>query len=438
MSYPRSLGGVTQRRTPIKQIELACRILAQEHEDDIRRRSKATFGDRANQWIPDVSRNRLRSWVDRINRTHYRPPLVVEMRPDLAILLGDASASVLVRQYSAAGGRPLPTSVVQADVVAHRYRIGVCFAGVEIGWSARSKQITLTPIRPCDLRLQYASDDPTEPTRIARYVSVVVGGVEQSAWAIYDLTDLDNPSLRIMGGEDGSGQDLTQQVHGETYEGADYWWRYSDGRPFHPIVITGNDRYPYETNPLVEATCAVAMRWTAWGVGTDQASHPARNVRGMEISRDTSASEGGHGASGTVAGPEYVHRWQDTDPERPGDHWQDAPAFDPLTTGKAIREYEQGAGEVMGLAVSLEQTGGEPTETERRAVEELISMQHAECRRFDSEILRRCAAVANRLPNDIVPGTDFDETPYEVLYRGEIDEALKPAAAPPPDPKTTP
>jgi hypothetical protein len=136
-----------------------------------------------------------------------------------------------------------------------------------------------------------------------------------------------------------------------------------------------------------------------------------------------------------------VLRWTDIDPEKPGDHWQDSPAFDPETNGRAIRLYEQGLEAALGFPVNFEATGGDPTEQERKALEELIRGTYPECRRFDSELLRRCAAMVNSLPDDLLPaelrGSDYRTSPYEVLYRDEVADALK-AAEEAAKPKTTP
>jgi hypothetical protein len=77
--------------------------------------------------------------------------------------------------------------------------------------------------------------------------------------------------------------------------------------------------------------------------------------------------------------------------------------------------------------VAYEATGGEPTEQERIALAELLATTYPECRRLDSEILRRAAAMSNR-----AAGTSYSERPYGVLYREEVTEAIK-AAKPEPE-----
>jgi len=399
-------------------------VLNEEHGADVYKRARAILGDRRTAGLGpiDLSRNPLRSHVDRLNRAHARPPLVSGLAEGLATLLGDASASTTVDRYTRAGGRPLPTSVIQAATEAHRYRHGVGYAGIEILWSDRARRFALKVVAPDDLTLEYASDDPSEPTVIRHRGTMMVDGEVRDVVAVHDLTDLDAPSFRVMADD----EDLTGRIFGQEYTGDAYVWRYADGRPFHRVAVAGDNRHPYKTNPLIEAALNVAVRWTAWGAGTDHASHPQRHVRGMRIPMDTDASTG---EAGVAVGPADIVVWEDTDPERPGTHWQDAPAFDPLTTARAIRVYESATLSQLGMPVDLEGTGGEPTARELEQLGEQIAGTYAECRRVDSEILRRVAATANRMPPELIPGDDYDETPYAVLYRDEIDQALAAVSA---------
>ena len=410
-----------QARTPAAQVALAVRVLDNMHGRDVYDRAKA-LGDRQNVVLPlDLSRNTLRSYADRINRAHMRPPLVSGLTAKLALLMGDASATTTIEKYTTAGGRPMPTTQAIASREAGVYWIGAGYAGTEIGWSRRSRRLFLRTIKPDAMNLEYASDDPTEPTVIRVDGEAMIDGDMVDVVTVYDLTDLDTPSMVVYRGS----EDVTQKVHRETFTGADYFWRYKDGTPFHPVVVLGNSGNPYSTSALVDATLSVAMRWSAWGTGTDNSSHPQRNVRGLALfGLDSSADNEGHGGTGLATGAETVLQWTDADPQKPGDHWQDAPAFDPETNGRAIRDYETSAMSAMGIPVSHEQTGGEPAAREAEAVAELVAETYAEFRRYDDQILRRCAAVANRLPSSMVPGTSISEEPYGVLYRNEVAVAL--------------
>ena len=420
------------KRTPAQQVALAVRILDERFFDDVYERAKAELGDRGLQLGPlDLSQNTLRNYVDRKNKATTSPPLVSGLSEELAALVGDYSASTLVERYAQANGRPLPTELQEAATEVAVYWHGAGFGGLLLDWSERSQRFALQVIRPTEMDLTYAGDDPTEPTVITHYGQRPVGpgGAMADVEEIYDLTDLDAPSYRVMRGDD----DVTALVHGQTFDGEDYFWRDSTGRPFHRIVVLGDPRYPYRTNGLIEATLKICVLWTWWGAGVRDAGHPSRHVRGMTlVGMDTNGADG---SAGVESGPEVVHQWQDLDPEKPGNYWQWGPGFDPEVNGKAIRSYELTRMAALGLPVNYEQTGGEPTEQERRALEEVIEATYAQMRRFCSEALRRCAAIANR--HDAVDGQDLDETPYGVLFRGEVEQALE-AAKPEPEPAAPP
>lgn len=387
-------------RSPEQQVALAVRILDDRHSVDIYERAQLALGARADTIGPmDLSRNTLRSAIDRVARAYWTIPLVDGLGEELARLLGDASARTTIETYAAGGGRPMPSPMIQASQEALRYRLAAGYAGVVLDWSARTGRIVLRSCSPDDLRMTY-TDDPVEPATISRRAQRLSGGEWREVTEVYDLTDLDAPSWRVCwdGGEE-----------------AQEWpeaWRLADGRPYHPVVVTGDDRHPYATQSLVEATLIVAARWTAWGAGCDDAAYPARHVRGLRlVGADSGEAD---------SGPEVIHRWQDESPDQPGDHWQDAPGYDPDVIGRAIRTYELSAMSAMGLPVSYEQTGGEPTEQERLALEQLQESTYAECRRFGAEVLLRAAAFANRHPEI---RASIPEQAHGILFGREVAAA---------------
>ncbi len=423
----------TRARTPEQQVDLIVRIMDGRHLQDVADRAKAELGARAVQLGPlDLTRNVMRAYVRRVNQAHLTPPpFVDDLREPLAMAMGDHSARTTIDLYAQAGGRPMPTPQATVSSEAMGYRIAAGYAGVLIGYSERSKSIYLELVKPDVLRPEYTSHDPTEPTVIRHLRQMMFRGRWVEVEEVYDLTDLDSPSYVVYA----SGEDVTEEIHGQTFVGDDYWWRYEDGTPYHRIVVTGDTRHPYATNELVEATLSTCVLWTHWHAGIRDAGHPQRHVRGLGLAgMDT---DSGDGAAGVSSGPETIIQWVDLDPERPGTHWQDIPGFDPGVVGTAIRDWEMTAMSSLGLPVGYERTGGEPLEHERQALASGIAAFYPDARRLDSEILRRAAAMANRTP-DLPSG--LSETPYGVLYREEVGEALAEARAaePPPVPAGPP
>ena len=404
-------------RTPAQQVELAVRILDGAHFEDVLDRAKAELGNRATMLGPlDMTRNTLLGYVRRINRAHDTPvPLVDGLSEQLAALLGDQSARTTVDLYGEAGGRPMPSTLISAAREAYKYRLGAGYAGLLIGYSERRKEIYLEVVKPDALHLEYNSHDPMEPTVVRHERVRFVDGRQELAIDVYDLSDLDAPVFRT----EINGKDVTEELHGQTFEGDDYWWRYSDGTPFHRLVVVGDTRHPYATDPLVQTTLSVCTLYTHWLAGIRDAGHPQRNVRGLAlVGLDTEAESG---QAGVQTGPETILQWVDVDPDRPGSHWQDSPAADMEAVGRAIRDYELTAMSGLGLPVGFEKTGGEPLAYEQAALNSLIAKTYPELRRLDSEVLRRVAAMSNRA--DLV-GVELNEEPYGVLFRGEVSDAL--------------
>lgn len=407
------------KRTSEEQVALAVRIYDEMHFQDVLDRAKAELGQRINVIGPlDLTRNTLRGWVDRVNRTHETPPLVSGLAPGLAALVGDQSASVTRAKYAKAGGQPMPTNQVVASHEARGYAEAAGYAGVALSWAARSEGLALTVVPPDDLGLVYTSDDPWEPTIVRHTRSRFLGGRMATVEDVYDLTDLDAPRFYVTF----EGRDVLGEVEMSDEDRAALvsWpdgWRYKDGRPFHRIVITGSTRRPFRTNQLIEATLTVAVRWSSWGAGIRDAGYPQRNAIGLHLAGMDSHE--GSGETGVATGPETVLVWEYDDQERPGMLHQFGPGYDPEAIGRTIRQYELGAMSALGLPVDYESTGGDPTDQERQALETLIAQTYPACRRLDSEILRRAAAIARA----VGAGT-YSEEPYGILYRGEVAEAL--------------
>lgn len=436
MALPQVIWKGQTRLTAAEQVALAVRVIDDRHFEDVRSRAQARLGDRSKKLGPlDMSRNTLRAFVGQINRAHESPPLVSGLSAQMAAFMGDQSARVTVARYALAGGHPMPTAQMLAAIDAARYRYAAGYSGLLIGWSERARQLYFSAIAPDDLDVYYLSDDPSEPVVIHHRRRREIAGKVQDVVDVYDISNEAAPVFRVVLGTDGNkGKNVTAQaIRGEGL--ASGWpaqWRYAptekhpDGRPFHRIVVTGSTRYPFATAPLVDATLNVCTGWTHFLAGISDAGHPQRNVSNLEPVG--MSSDGASQQAGIDIGPEVVMAWTIVNPDQPTEHWQDGPGFDPKVTGEALRAYEASAMSAIGLPISLESTGGEPTEQERIARDILIASTYSENRRVDGAVLQRCAAMLNGL--DLGEGVpDFSETPYGVLYREEVAEAISAAQA---------
>jgi hypothetical protein len=409
----------TTRLSEQQYVALVVRVVKNRHGGDVIARMPAYLAERANRVGPvDLSRNVVRSWNARVCRAYARTPLVSGLTEELALAMGDVSAVVTVDKFATVGGRPMPTTMIQASAEAQTFQEPAGYSAVRIGWSHRTGRIVLQVITPDDLDPEYSSDDPSEPTIIRHRGTRTVDGKVSDVVEVYDLTNPKDPSYIIWKGD----TDVTAKVHGRTFTGAGYLteWSFKDGAPYHPIVVRGHPRHIYNRLQQVEASLIVPIRWTAWGSGTDFASHPGRNVKGMVLAGQSSDTT--QPGTGLADGPDVIKMWVDMDPDHAGEHWQDAPAFDPLTNAQAVGFYESLTLNMIDLPTQMDATGGDPTAQESAAREEAITATLIECRRFDGELLKRCAALANRL--EAVQGDNIPEGPYGVLYRDEVTEIL--------------
>jgi len=424
------------KRSPREELALRVRMLRGRHVVDVLERIQAELGEGAATLGPvDLTRNPLKAYVGRLAQAYLVPPLVDDLDPRLAAMIGDMSASVTVDRYAQADGRPLPTRLLTVSREVLRFRLGCNFAGTLLSWGDRSRRPFAQLVTPDDLDVEYASEDPLAPTVIRHRRRRLIDGKAVDVLEVYDLTNIDDPSYRIFEGK----TDVTQAATGRTFEGDAYPWRYAPtdrfpiGRPFHRIVISGDPREVYENIELVEGTLRTAALYTHWGAGVRDAGHPQRNVEGAEVSGTSSDAE--TNTKGIYTGPSTVVIWQRTNPSQAPVHWQDKPGADVEVTGRAVRLYELGLLSALGVPVDFEGTGGDPTETERRAMERLIAQTFPDCRGHDGLVLRRLAAIANRA-SEATEGMEplnLPERAPGVLYLEEVAQALD--NPPDPDPE---
>lgn len=416
------------KRTPQEEAAIRVRLLDGTAWDDIYKRCKDELGPRATKGMGpiDITGNPLDDYCSRVGRAYSVPVFAYGLAPELAVLIGDASAKTLVDKWATKGGHPLPTSLQDCAAKVCRYRLGCNRAGTVLGWDEQVNRPTVAPVTPDLLEVEYRSDSPLSPTVIRWARERIVDGQTMTLWDVSDLTDPEAPTYRVL---DSDGTDYTDQVLGEDWTWPEEW-RYADNRPFHRVFISGDWGNVYGGIRRVEGSLRVAVGLSYWWANMRDAGHPQRHVEGLHLVGQDSDTD--QGDAGVDASPTSTLVWTRDDAAIPGQHWQDGPGFDPEVFGRALWSYEQRLTSQLDIPVAFEQTGGEPTETERQAVEEAIQGTYTWCRIHDSVVLRRLAAMCNRRLK-----TTFPESGYGTLYRGEIQDLFPAPVAPAPAPAPT-
>jgi hypothetical protein len=411
-----STKGIT-KRGPREELGLRVRIFNDRHLLDVYQKLKDELAERADIIGPiDMSRNLLRTWT--LNRgVAYEEPVYVDTLPEqLIAMIGDNTSATVHEEYAAVGGSPLPSVLSDQAEQTLWYRLSCNFGATYLGWDEEDADLYVEALQPDDIDADYRNNNPREPTVIRRYRQWEISGEWKECLEVYDLTDKANPSYRIYDGDDNRTEELT----GYNYDGDNYWWRYEDGTPFHPIVISGNPREIYRGASRVEGTLKLAVLYTHWGAGVRDSGHPQRHQ--VDLIFIGMSSDAETGKQGVQMGPETFASWTHKDPEKPGFFHQDAPGFDPEVIGRAVRGYEMGLLSPSGNPTNLEGTGGDPGETERRALDREIRKTLNGCRRHDGECLKRLAAIANRASEatEGMEPTGFPEVAPGALYLDEV------------------
>lgn len=401
------------------------------HTQDIARKAEEELGDRWDKIGPlDLTRNPLVRYVTTLGTAHARPAGISGAPAGLLDMIGGERSRPLIRSYTKAGYRPMPVALAEISADAERYDLGCHYCGVRATWNDRGEFPSLDVITPDTLTLDYRLDDSRRPSVYRHDLRRMVEGRMQDVTDVYDLTDPDAPVFRTVVGR----KDVTLAAHPGGGLTGDNWpgeWRTADGEPRAPIVVYGRPTNLSRLLELVEGTLRVCVGWSWWWAGYRDACYKGRNVRGMVLAGSDSAMDAGgegDGGTGIATGAEDVLRWVDTDPDKPGEHWQwDAP-FDAKAMAESLQTYENGLLSHLGVPVDLTKTGGEPLAQEAEALRQAAMRHYDDLRAGDAEVLRLVAMLANRHG-----AGSFDETArYAVSYNEEIAEELAAAARPEP------
>ena len=388
-------------------------------------------------WGRDLE-ERLRSQFGLLRRNAIGPKSKAKnsfgrITTELATLYGDAPAV----RHSTAGelggllGPDGPITNAGLWPLMQRFQkfvIGAREYVMAVDWAPSTQSLVYRMVRPDLVVAQSSADNPGVPT-----------GIEELrwradhrrwAWDVWDVSDQDNPSLRILV-KDSRGnvqEDLTESVLGRTFSGPDYVWRYNegarDGVPFIPRVLyhaaPGSQLFdPFDWFELAEGALDIACLYTFWQHAVFRASWPARYALGAHVvGVEMQQSEGG--ARQVVPNdPTALLNFQ-ADPSFHGQaiigQW--APAADVLTLQQAISAYERTVTDVAGIdganvvRDSSDAWSGAALSINRDGKREAQRFYAPLFRPRDLELMEKSAAILNGQT-----GTSWPESGYRIAYR---------------------
>lgn len=382
-----------------KQIK---RILYGNWLDDLKCELKKLVGlERLDNWgIADISANPLRNAAE-----------------NLAVLYDDEPA-----QVNAIDDKELNELISNSG----RWTLGPRMMRDTIGMR---EMIEVPEVDPYDLSLSYRlvfpynicvktlPHRPTEPIILSETRCWYDEELEEiECNEVYDISDPGYPTYRIMYKD----SDMTEKLLGARFEGEDYIWQYSDGRPFIPHQIfhaqnTGSVFDHSRANEIVTGTLVVGSLWSFFVHGVLDASWPQRYITG-EVD--------GAEVDETIGARPRVHM----DPAKllqlKGAEGAPATAgafpigIDPSTLVEATTQYERRLASYFGLSsADLQRTNGDPkagyamaiSREAQRAVQRRYEPQF---RKADIELTNKTAALLNR-----VTGSNHPESGWKITYR---------------------
>lgn len=390
------------------------RMLYGAWREDLDRRIALAIGAvRREAWgIPDLSSNVFRSSMTSMAVLYDRRPQVHHSQA--------GAADELSKYVIDAGLWPLMQRV-QRDTLGMRemfIRVDVSEDRDEPG----KAEVNYRPIPP-DMVLAHAHPEhPDEPVEV-RELRLRRGkdGKPRWTWDVLSVADLDRPVYRVVAAGETMGEDLSAEYLGVEggYVGEAYPYRYSDGRPFLPLVLyhaakTGMLFDPYEASELVEGSLNVSVFWSMFGHVIRQASWPQRYAVGVRV--PSAMIDGDQEATlreSVIPDPATVLLFEPSDEGMSPQISQWDAGADPEKLQEAISLYERRLAAFAGISPSdVQRVAGDPRSgfalaISREAARESQRRYEPVFSPIDEELLGITAAMINRVTGSALPEEDY-------------------------------
>ena len=282
--------------------------------------------------------------------------------------------------------------------------------------------------RPVSPDMTIAESDPSRPTVPLAYAEIRlrhIRGEAQWAWDVLDIRNPADPSYTVRLAKDGGmGEDVTLEVLGGTYSGADYPYRRADGTPILPVVLYHASLYgdrlfdAFHGIEIYEGSLDLSVLDTYLHHVLRDASYPQRWAIGVRVAGADMVDGGSRGQRVEVVTDPTTILMLDAAMEQQPQVGQFVAGADvekieatiaaiahrlATAAGLAPTEMQRTSGSAKsGYAISLSQDG------KRTAQRKYILQQ----RDADERLVAVSATLYNR-----AMGTQFPEGGYSVHYR---------------------
>lgn len=292
--------------------------------------------------------------------------------------------------------------------------------------------------RPVPPHMTLAEADPARPTVPTMFGELRLRHIDhRHVWTfeIWDIRDPENPSYRVVEALDGwqFGRDLTAQLHGATYDGANYpaAWRRANGTPVIPAVLYHASNYgdrlfdPFAQIELYEGTLNLGVLYTYLAHCVRDASYPQRYAVGVRVAGMESVDGGTRSARSEITTDPTTILMLDPVADQTAQpmlgSWQVSTDIEKLESvigaiahrlatdaGLAPSELQRTSGSARsGYAISLSQEG-------KRVAQRRYVMQQ---RAADEALIGLSAILFNRWTEANFEAANYPEGGYSVLYR---------------------
>lgn len=394
----------------LDHIRLRRDLLYSRQEPHIRKRIRAQFGRGRAPVIgrPDLTANPYTSLWNQV-------AVLYADQPEVTVPAG----SQVVTQGLAEIGFFALMQRVSRDTLALREML------VRLDIDEGTKRLTVRPVFPDMVEAWSNPRSPSVPVRIRETVHHPTFG-----WITHDLSiEVEGAPFYKVVGRDGG--DITVDVLGETYQGADYPYLDSEGVPYLPYVLyhaaeTGFLFDSFTHSEIVEGSLNIGVLLTFYQHVVRNAAWAQRvtinlvPIGGATAGTDTS-SDGPR--TEMIADPGTALQFRTADGGTQGSIGQWQSPIDPEALLRSIAMYERriiAAANVQPPDVTRQEAdvrSGYSLAVQRDSIREAQRGYEPMFRRGDQEVHRIAACLLNRV-NDGATAYDENAAAYRIAYRG--------------------